>query len=253
MKTPIKDKTKKNNSSEAIREIIPDGSIVDSYGFYNGKVEFSLSRGDIFVNAHTSSYPVYVFWEYFRRDPERLCQLVDSKDFLFPSEMYTIFQEKWHTYDCAAIRAAMFFVMNRSSDTGLISSGQLDPQGFSPVSISNLKKFIFPENFYLNLEERKASDLILKSDSSRINLIIGGKFSYNFFDNQKSKGIEETLIDHRQIIKSLKKSPSKSMIVYDYSRQAEAAAKNLNKIFVDEFGRTVNDNIKAEEIIIANF
>ena len=253
MKTPIRDKTKKNNSSEAIKDIIPDGVIVDSYGFYSGKVEFSLASNNIFINAHTSSYPVYVFWEYFRRDPQRICELVDSEDFLFPSEMYTIFQEKWHTYDCAAIRAAMFFVMNRSSDTGLISSGKLDAQNYSPISISNLKKFTFPENFYLNLKEEKVSDSILKSNPERINLIIGGKFSYNFFDNQKSKGVEEVLIDHRQVLKNLKKSPSKSMVVYDYSKQAEAAAKNLNKVLVDKFGRITSDNSKAEEIIIANF
>ena len=116
MITPIKDDTKTNGCSTTLISLIPQGSIVDSYLFYDGKLEFSLASNKVFVNAHTISKPIYFFWECLRENPKLVQEMVKviSNKFTTESE-FLVLQEKWHTNENPYMVAALFFLLNRCS------------------------------------------------------------------------------------------------------------------------------------------
>ena len=254
MKSPIKNRLHVNNTAAALREIMPPGSVIGTHAFFDGKVEFSLAQNDRFVKAHTSSKPVYEFWKCMSHDSRRICDLATCEDFVFDDEqMFTTLQEMWHKHNSAFVKSALFFLLNSYSDTGLISCGQLKKEFFNPIAVANLRRFKMPETFCIMHEVKDIPLLIDESNIEDYNLIIGGKFSYNLFEHGKSRGPEETRINHRQIIKFMQKTNKRVAVTYDYDRKAVAAAKKLNKIFVDKYGRITNNELQAQEVIVANF
>ena len=111
MKSPIKNKLCLNNTSAALRELIPAGSVVGTHAFFDGKIEFALANNNRFVKAHTSSELVYQFWKCMELDSHRICNLATCEDFVFDDEqMFTSLQDTWHKYTSPFVRAALFFL-----------------------------------------------------------------------------------------------------------------------------------------------
>ena len=120
MKSPVKDLRSRHISNAYLRELIPRGSIVESFLFYSGQVEFSLCEHNRFVHAHTTNYPIYEFWSFLAKDADRIYGTLTADVFKFESEnMYNILQERWPTYENPYVRAALFFLLNRCSSKGL--------------------------------------------------------------------------------------------------------------------------------------
>jgi hypothetical protein len=252
--TLILDRTKKNNCTSILKKLIPNGSIVNSYAFYDGKIEFSLSNDNRFVNAFTLSPPIYAFWACLMHDPHKLHAMVSSDSFKFKGEAtLSVLQSMWHTHNSPFIKASLFFIMNRCSSTGLISSGELDLQKITPTAIAKLKTFTVPENFHLNLIETSLIEQIKKSDSESYNLVLGGKFNYNLFEHGKSIAIEETPINHRELSKACQNISAKIIVTYDYDQKVLSAFKNNRLIMADKYGKETVHRERAEEIIVANF
>jgi len=252
--TPILDKTKKNNCAAAIKSLIPPGSIVNSYAFYDGKIEFSLANDQRFVNASTTSLPVYTFWACLMHDPSKLHSMVSSDSLRFEGEaILSILQDMWHTHKSPFITASLFFIMNRCSSTGLISSGELDTDMLTPTAIAKLKTFSTPDNFHLNLSPAKLAKQIEKSDSRSYNLVLGGRFNYNLFEQGKSIAIEQTSIDHRELAELCKNTDTKILITYDFDHKIPRTFKNNRIVMIDKYGIQTEREDRAEEIIVANF
>ena len=62
MKTPIKENITFNNVG-VIKELIPINSVVDSFLFYSGGVEFKLAASNRQIIAPTNRYMIYEFWK----------------------------------------------------------------------------------------------------------------------------------------------------------------------------------------------
>lgn len=252
--TPILDNTKKNSCASALKDLIPPGSIINSYAFYDGKLEFALADDKRFVNAYTSSTPVYIFWACLMHDPDRLHAMVSSDSLRFEGQaIFSTLQDVWHKHDSPFIRASLFYIMNRCSSTGLISSGELDPKKLTATAIAKLKIFEAPENFHLSLSPTSLGEQINKSDPQSYNLVPAGHFNYNLFENGKNTAIEETLINHRELINLCKNEDNKLVITYDYNEKVLSAFKKNRIIMVDKYGRKTEHKERAEEIIVANF
>ena len=254
MITPIKDETRISGCSNALVDIIPDGYVVDSYMFYDGKLEFDLTDAKIFVNAHTISKPVYLFWECLREDPARLHEITLAIAEKFSSESeFTVLQEIWHLNRNPFMVASTFFLLNRCSRDGLISSGDLEPSRYNPLALSRLAKFKFPDNFHLNHYLQDPIDSINKTTSADCILIPAGKFNYNLFEYGKNLAIEETPLNHRALSAAMKNKDKKIVAVYNYHAALKKAFNSCNLIFVNEHGKTTSREELAKEVIIANF
>ena len=154
MKSPIKENINNFRCLRAIKELIPHGSVINSFLFFSGELEFSLARDDRFIVAHTNKFVIYEFWKCAMEEPHKIADI--SKD-LLPhiknENMFHIIQESWPTYRDSFIRSAFFFLLNRCSESGLISSGKLNNENFNPISILHLKNFKI-DNFHLVLDKQ---------------------------------------------------------------------------------------------------
>tara|TARA_R110000787_G_scaffold91537_7_gene192880 strand:- start:288 stop:1049 length:762 start_codon:yes stop_codon:yes gene_type:complete len=252
--TLILDRTKKNNCASTVKKIIPAGSVINSYAFYDGKIEFSLANDERFISANTTSLPVYTFWRCLMYDPSRLHAMVSSDSLRFDGEaILATLQDMWHSHSSPIITASLFFIMNRCSSNGLVSSGELDLKQLAPTAIAKLKTFSVPDNFHLNLSPEHPIKQIKKSNSESYNLVLGGRFNYNLFEYGKSVAIEQTSINHKELIKLCKDKNIKILITYDYDQRVLSAFKNNRLIMVDKYGVETAHKERAEEIIVANF
>lgn len=254
MITPIKDEVSINKCSSVLLDMIPSGSVVDSYAFYGGKIEFDIASNNIFVNACTVSKPVYFFWQCLRHDPERLYEMISATAPRFNhAEEFTTLQEIWHQHESPFIVASMFFILNRCSENGLVSCGELVPENYTPLALSRLKKFAFPEHFYLTHSNTNPVDRIIQETDADYILLPAGKFSYNLFEYGKNIGIENTPLNHRHVAHAMSKSNHKVVAIYNYHNALSGAFKDAQLTMIDRHGRVTDSRDKAEEVIVANF
>jgi len=255
MRTPIKDTNNKTAALEYLETIMPTGTSIDSYCIFSGRSELHLADSR-YVNCFTNSYVVYEFWRCVIESPEKIFQLLTCDDFSFDSpEFYNILQERWYTYKNPFLRSAFFFMLNRCSNTGLISSGELDQTNYTPLAIAEIKKFKAPHNFSINYIKQPAAEV-----STLINLDTGsdfiyvpvGNFSYNLFEDGKSYGPEQTRINNRDM-KKLLQEDKKIVLHYNFHKALQNFYKKFNTTLIDKYGKIVYDSKEAQEVIVANF
>lgn len=255
MKTPIKNKRSINNCAAALREIIPPGSVINSFPLYDGKIELALAARDYFVKAYTDSEPIYHFWKCIEIDSRKVYKIATCEEFMFEDEqLFTVLQDIWHTYGNPYIKSSLFFMLNSYSDSGLVSSGELNKEHYTPSQLSNLRRFVLPENMYLLYSENHSTaSLLNNSKNNEYNLIIGGKFSLNLFEEGKNKGIEETSINNRKLSTEMRASEKKIIAVYDYDPKIQTIFEGLKFTFVNQYGHITENKTTASEVIVANF
>ena len=252
MKSPIKGINSFKCLSE-LKRIIPKGSVINSFLLFSGNLEFSLAESGRFVVAHTHKYVIYEFWDCVLQDPARVGAM--SK-FLFPIEdadIFHIFQEKWPEYEDPYVRSAIFFLLNRCSDSGWISAGKLENKNFNPLALSHLNRFKI-DNFHLTLDETE--DLIenIKDAQEGSYLLLPiGKFNYNFFEYGKNKGYEMSTVHHKNLCETLKESNNKWVVIYKYHPHLFKLYREYSISMINKFGKITADTQQCEEVLIANF
>jgi len=255
MKSPIKDSLNDFNKSLLIlKSMIPKGKIIDSFLFFSGELEFNLSESERFVIGHTCKYVIHEFWYCAMTDPERIAEISNSMYPFKDEKMFYIFQENWPRYSDHFMRSALFFILNRCSATGWPSFGKFEDRNFNPIALSNLKRFR-PKNFYLCHD--KTDDLIKAIDqaTTKSDYILApvGKFSYNLFEQGKSKGYEMTSINHKELAAYLDGVEKKWIVLYKNHLQLFKMYQKYNIVMIDKYGKTTEDKAKCEDLIIANF
>ena len=255
MKSPIKDLVKKTRCIGMLKAIIPRGSVIDSFLFYSGEVEFGLSAVDRFVNAHTNSYPVYEFWSCMEKDNHRLYDIVNSDIFKFQSpEMFPILQENWVSYQDPYIRSALFFLLNSCSEYGRVSSGPLNVANYNPMSLSYIKSYKPLPTFHLTHTDAKEWLSVVGAETSADYLYVpAGRFAYNLFAHGKSIGWEETEVNHRLLLKKLSSIQTKWIVTYNYHKALKSHCKDFHFRMVDKYGRLTSHDEECCEIIVTNF
>jgi|TARA_Y100000310_G_scaffold285455_1_gene308919 site-specific DNA-adenine methylase len=255
MKSPIKDATTDFKCLGILKRMIPVGSVVHSFLFYNGALEFGLSESQRFVRAHTNRYVVYEFWKCVLENPKRISEMVSGNALRFGNEnMFHLLQESWPTFADPYLRASLFYILNRCSDQGLISTGKMDIKNFNALAISHLRNFKV-QNFHLDfIKENEIFDKIPPTINADYLLLPAGRFDYNFFDTGKSRGFETTIIKHKEIAEQLKEmNNQKWILIYKNHPQVFELYKNHNIIKTDQYGKQTSDIEQARDVIIANF
>jgi hypothetical protein len=250
----IVDKVKANNCTPALKDVIPRGSVVNTYAFYDGKMEFGLSNSGRFVNAHTISEPVYIFWKCAMYDPRKIHDIVASPHFKFDDEaMYPVLQEIWHKTSSPFMKSALFYTLTRCSDNGLASSGELDFNNINAAALSKLKNFEAPENFHINLIQDNIISHIANDKTADYYMIPAGKFNYGLFEYGRNVAIEETPLEHKELIKLCLEKSHKIILTYNYNPRVLTSFKGNNVIMVDQYGKQTTRKERAREVIVANF
>ena len=253
MKTPIKHTKSETKALAQILKKIPEGSIIDSFLFFSGQFEFSLADYNRFVCAHTTKYVIHEFWHCMFEDSESIYNIINSDSFKFDQRVFETLQENWAKYEEQYIRSALFFLLNRCSETGDISSGAMNVENFNKSALADLKTFKPAKNFHLSYDK---CDLIesmrFKSHGDYI-IINAGNFTYNLFDDGKTVALEETVINHMDLKEFLHHTKKKFILVYKHHNKIPQHYEGFNIEFINKFGKPVENSDSCKEIIIANF
>jgi hypothetical protein len=255
MKSPVKDTTKNFKCTGLLKKIIPAGSVVNSFLFYDGQLELDLASDRRFICAHTNRYVVYEFWKCLLENPQRVHDIVMNNGLKFDDEnMFYLLQKSWPQYKDPYLRAALFFILNRCSTHGLISSGKLDMQNFHPLALSYLRNFKI-DNFHLNLQtDTDTLDSIESSTPGDFLLLPIGQFNYNLFEGGKSRGLETTVVHHQKIANQLHQmADQKWIIIYKNHPEIHKLYKGHNIQCLNKHGLQAINDEDSTEVIIANF
>ena len=156
MISPVKD-TFEFYGASFLLDIIPPASSVNSLLLYSGNVEFMLGAANRSVIANTNKYVIYEFWRCMLDDPGRVASIANFLDKSImgsTNDIAIAAQERWAEYKDPYVRAALFFLLNRYSENGQVSSGGIDTARLNPIVLHRLKSFK-AKNFYLNFNKQK--------------------------------------------------------------------------------------------------
>ena len=247
MKTPIRNPLFKTKANSVLENIIPRGTVVESFGFYSGDVEFHLSNRGRFVSAYTEKDIVYDVWSTLLTDTTSVAEISSRILPLRDEKEFPVLQEQWSKFKNPDVRAALFYFLNNCSDSGYISKGVMDTTNYNPVSLSRLKKFTKPEHFHLS----KTDDTIeqIKNSDADILFLQFPKYLKSFLDEGINRGIEEENINIENLSTIVK---DKKYVLLTEPTKFLFDMFDCNFTFIDQYGRQTKNLSDAKEIILHN-
>jgi len=254
MKSPIRETNNNFKTLSVLRRMIPRGSVVHSFAFFDGSLEIGLARDDRFIVAHTTKYPIYEFWTCAFKDPMRIATL---SNYLHPIEENThkILQENWARYQDPFLRSALFFLLNQCSDSGLISSGVLDNDKYNSFAVSRLTNFKL-SNFHIELDSDKTlTEAIEGADKTEADylLVPAGNYNYGFLHHGKIQSLEITPINHKELFTTMNSLQYNWILIYNFHKEVKEIYKEYKQTMIDKYGNLTLKEESCKELIIANF
>jgi len=251
MRSPLQINTSK--AAAVLKKIMPEGSTISSFFFYDGTVEVALANSNRTVVAHTNKYPVYEFWTTLIKDAEGLATAAEfMHERLLEPQMYLL-QENWISYERQRDRATFFYILSKCSESGLASCGKINKNRLTTRHIGNLKRFkiknLYP--FYDNTKD-PLEGIKTAKDTNFLFLPVGD-YNYNLFDQGKNVGPDMSLINHTDIRRVLKETKKKWVMVYNKHPAIFKLYEDRNIIMIDKHGNKTSHKQRCKEIIINNF
>ena len=143
------------------------------------------------------------------------------------------------------MRSASFFLLNRCSNLGMITHGELDTKNFNPISINELRTFKIEKFHSVLISSSEEYETISRVD---FNLFNGGRYYFDLLDTEPSIGLEESPFRHSVMLSRFKGTPS--IFIYQYHPRL-SKMKGYSMIFLDQHGRITTEE-NAKEIILHN-
>jgi hypothetical protein len=196
------------------------------------------------VVAHTSNYVVYEFWACVMQDPERVSKIAEAFYPNLNENTFDILKNNWYSYKDPFVRSALFFLLNRCSNLGMITHGELDTKNYNAFALRDLKGFK-ANNMHVNfLKEKKIEDF-----DKNISIINAGKYRISFLENEQILGEEETEIKHNHLLKNM---DSRRAVMIFKPHRALLKTNKYEKMLLDQYGRQTADFSKTQEVILYN-
>ena len=250
MKSPLKNTHFDSVSLNFLKTIVDRGQKVQSHFMFSGQLELGLARYDRFVNARTSLPFLYEFWRCIETDPVRVHDIVAHEAFTFEDQTsFTILQDSWHTYENPYVRAALFFLLNRCSDSGQISSGRLSMENYTVFALNALKTFKAPPFFHIEYTEEEEYELHQEFD---YRLLSVGSYRPNLLEDSQVRAADRYLIDHTKV-NALLREDVPTIALYNKSELVIETLNFCSLTMIDSFGNTTPDFKQCEEIVVTNF
>ena len=252
MKSPLKGEYTFRCSSFINAKMAP-ASVVHSFLCYDAQLEIGLAKAGHYVMAHTNAYPLHEFWVCAMCEPLRVAKIALWFHPLGDSDTVELFQKTWRQYDSHHTRAGIFFLLNQCSHNGLVSCGLVEDSNFTAKAVRRLAQWA-PHNFHTTYDEvEDYLDGIASATEADYLLFPVGKYSFNFFEEGKSRGDEMTLVNHKKLKERLQGLDQKWLVVYKYHPRLLKEYKDYETTMISKYGQPTKHPNMCEDIVIANF
>ena len=248
MNTLLRDLDAPTKSLTVLKEIIPEGSNIHSFFLFAGALEIPLAFYNRHLTAYTFSKEVHNFWTCALSEPARIAEIANN---LFPPEnekAFYILQEQIGEVKGPFLNAALFFLLNRCSDRGTVSSGGMSLHNFTPAALLRLENFKI-SNFNVTHQTTSFLETFYSCDPEDYLLFPLGNFDMS---PRYSRTLEKTTIPHLKLMDFLLGESKKWVTVYDFHPQLLELYEGKHIIMVDQFGRATTSAEKCKEVVIAN-
>ena len=260
MKTPLKDPFN-FKCTKTIKELIPKGSSVESFLLFSAKIESSLSTHGCSITSHTNRPTVHNFWSCANNDPQRVAEQAEyfSKMLLphrvFPNDkLFHLLQEKWDSYSDPYVQAALFFLLNQTSEKGLISSGKFKLEDFNAVTLLNMRRFSAEKfNIILDAQQNVVETFGKTKKNTDYLLFPVGIHQLSLLETTSHNGSEIVSINHNTLQEYLMSEKKKWVAVYKFVPRLLDIYKDFNMIVVDKYGRKTYNKKTGEDFVVCNF
>ena len=164
-KSPLRYPGGKSRAVKRIMSFIPsDIDSLCSPFFGGGSVEMACTGINIKVYGYDIFSPLVDFWHEILQNPNELAERVE-KYFPLSKEKFYNLQKSYMDFDNKKEKAAVFYVLNRSSFSGTTLSGGMSPghKRFNQSSIERVRNFVI-SNLYIEKKDFKESLPLHKND-----------------------------------------------------------------------------------------
>ncbi len=129
-----------------------------------GSIELKCASNGIAVFGYDAFLPLVDFWDTLLERPEELAEAV-AKEYPLPKERFYLFQKTQSKAPTRLERAAIFYILNRSSYSGSTLSGGMSPghPRFTESSIDRIRNFYNPN---LHVEHADFRESIARHEDS---------------------------------------------------------------------------------------
>ncbi len=144
--SPLRYPGGKTRAVKLITRLFPSGiSRLCSPFFGGGSIELKCASKGILVFGYDIFQPLVDFWSVLLDRPEELAEAVE-REFPLPKDRFYHFQKIQSQLPTKLERAAVFYILNRSSYSGSTLSGGMSPghPRFTKTSIDRIRHFFNP-------------------------------------------------------------------------------------------------------------
>ena len=247
IKSPLRYPGGKSRAVSTLRSYIPrETKVLVSPFLGGGSLELSCAADGIKVYAADAFDLLINFWDHAKANPIELSERVSKYFPLERSKFYSL-QKNIYEIDCSIERAAIFFVLNRSSFSGITLSGGMSPNHprFTRSAIDRLKNFrasnIFFECADFEVTIEKHPNELLYLDPPYAN----GEKLYG------TKGDMHISFDHEKLANILKKRSGWILSYNDHSTVRELY-KGYDFKTPPDWTYGMSSNKASNELLIVN-
>jgi len=248
LKNPLRYPDDKSKAINIVLKHVPHNvrRIVSPF-FAGGGLEISLVNEGYRVLGSTGYKNLYEFWTCLLDNPIRLSEVGQHFYPIEDENVFYLMQEKINDHDDIFTRAALFFVINRCTEHGTVSTGRLmkgHPK-FNEYGLQTLKTFSTNK---LRISHSSYSDTINKTNS--FILCCAPKYSPMYLLGNVNLAIpEKPKIDHKHLYELLH-TKKQWILLTEYHEDLAEIYKKYNLVYLNEsFDRT---NKQPLNVLITN-
>lgn len=141
-RSPLRYAGGKTRGVKTIMQFIPDDVVICSPFLGGGSIELACASRGMRVYGYDNFRPLVEFWQCILENPSQLASMV-KKYHPLPKDMFYELQKSQGASKSKYERAAIFYVLNRSSFSGTTMSGGMSPghPRFTKSSITRIQNF----------------------------------------------------------------------------------------------------------------
>ena len=240
--------------SSYLKELIPKKSSIHSFLPFSGETELSLISDNRDVLINTNNYVIYEFWSCYKTDPFRIADQAEQLHERTVPGMIKTYQNDWPSFRDPYLRSAIFFLLNRYSETGTLSYGNCSLNNYTPMCLNYLRRC--DESVRkIKLTYHKSDDYLeglANCSEDDVALIMAGGFNAGPLSRKTSMGHEDYNINQRHLQRQLAEFQKKFVLVYKNHTRISSFYKNYNMVRLNKFGKVTLKPELTEEIIVTN-